>query len=322
MTAKIMVVEDEPIVALHLKKTLTQLRYDVACVAHSHAQAIMGAAASQPDLVLMDINLGGGPDGIETAARIAAPVVFLTAYSEPETLARARTLAPYGYLVKPVSEREVHATIQMALERRKRDVITQSELTLVRQQARVVRQEANIDFLTGLANRRAFERQTAEALVRAARNGRPLSVAFIDLDHFKVINDSAGHAAGDIALREVAQRLRASIRVNDVLARLGGDEFGLLLEGCPGVVALDILSAMRLTVEAMEIEWRERKYALTLSAGLVHLPANTPVQYSLRTILGAADEACYAAKAAGRNAIRVASIIPESGSDNTQSGAA
>lgn len=117
MPIKIMVVEDESVVALDLKRRLTRLGYQVVHLAASHDDALVGAASTSPDLVLMDINISGPIDGIETAAKMIAPVIFLTAYSEAKTLERAKATKPYGYLLKPFSEQELHATIQMALER-------------------------------------------------------------------------------------------------------------------------------------------------------------------------------------------------------------
>jgi signal transduction histidine kinase len=119
--ARIMLVEDERIVALHLQQQLTKFDYEVVANVASGEQALQKIEEKRPDLVLMDIHIEGGIDGIDTAARIPPsyhiPVVYLTAYSEEATLERARATKPYGYLLKPFSERELHATIQMVLER-------------------------------------------------------------------------------------------------------------------------------------------------------------------------------------------------------------
>jgi signal transduction histidine kinase len=119
--ARIMLVEDERIVALHLQQQLATFGYDVVANVANGAQALQKIEENQPDLVLMDIHIEGEIDGIDTAARIPSsyhiPVVYLTAYSEEATLERARATKPYGYLLKPFSERELHATIQMVLER-------------------------------------------------------------------------------------------------------------------------------------------------------------------------------------------------------------
>lgn len=122
MKTKILVVEDERIVALHLRQQLTKLGYSVVAVAFSGAQAIENVREHRPDIILMDIHIEGDADGIETASEIRTifqiPVVFLTAHAEEATLQRARATKPFGYLIKPFSERELHATIQMVLERR------------------------------------------------------------------------------------------------------------------------------------------------------------------------------------------------------------
>jgi signal transduction histidine kinase len=116
-----MLVEDERIVALHLQQQLARFGYDVIANLASGSEALQKIEEKRPDLVLMDINIEGEIDGIETASRIPAsyhiPVVYLTAYSEEATLERARATKPYGYLLKPFAERELHATIQMVLER-------------------------------------------------------------------------------------------------------------------------------------------------------------------------------------------------------------
>lgn len=122
----VMVVEDERIVALNLCRTLTRLGYEASTIISNGIDALRHIAEKKPDIVLMDIHIEGDMDGIETAARIPEnlmlPVIYLTAYSEDATLERARVTRPYGYLVKPFSERELHATITMALQRRVSDV--------------------------------------------------------------------------------------------------------------------------------------------------------------------------------------------------------
>lgn len=124
--SRILVVEDESIVAFNLQQRLAQLGYDVPAIAVSGEECMEMFSQTQPDLVLMDIHIQGDMDGIEVASRLrethSAPVIYLTAYSEDSTLERARQTRPYGYLLKPFSERELHATIQMAFERHKLEV--------------------------------------------------------------------------------------------------------------------------------------------------------------------------------------------------------
>ena len=133
---KLLIVEDERIVALDLKQRLMRLGYEVPAMVFSAEQAVERVAELSPDLVLMDIHLEGEMDGIEAARSIRInhhiPVVFLTAYSEEGTLARARTTQPYGYLLKPFSERELHTTIQVAIERHRADTALAASETHLR----------------------------------------------------------------------------------------------------------------------------------------------------------------------------------------------
>jgi len=132
-----MIVEDEAVVALHLRQELTALGYVVAGVATNAEQALKMVDEALPDIVLMDIHIQGEIDGIETAKRIPRylhiPVIYLTAYSEDTTLKRASDTYPYGYLIKPFLDRELHATIKMALERSRADeAVRENEALLFR----------------------------------------------------------------------------------------------------------------------------------------------------------------------------------------------
>lgn len=132
---RILIVEDEGIVAFNLQQRLQQMGYEIAGVAESGHEALALAGDAEPDLVLMDIHIKGEMDGIEVASQLAAtrqtPVIYLTAYAEDSTLERARRTRPYGYLIKPFSQRELHATIQMALERHAvQEALTHSQALL------------------------------------------------------------------------------------------------------------------------------------------------------------------------------------------------
>ena len=134
---KVMIVEDEAVVALHLRQELTKLGYFVAGVATAGEQALKMVEEVFPDVILMDIHIQGEMDGIETAKRIPRylhiPVIYLTAYSEDSTLKRAGDTYPYGYLIKPFLDRELHASIKMALERSRADeAVRENEALLFR----------------------------------------------------------------------------------------------------------------------------------------------------------------------------------------------
>ncbi len=161
--------------------------------------------------------------------------------------------------------------------------------------------QAHHDVLTGLVNRRGFEDALRDAIA-ASEPDKQHALLFVDLDRFKLINDSSGHAAGDEFLRQIAAVLRARVRTTDVLARMGGDEFCVLLHACPVEQALRIANAVRMDIANFRFVWRDRVFHVGASIGLVVLsdPAATPAE-----VLEQADSACYSAKEAGRDQIRV-----------------
>ena len=177
---------------------------------------------------------------------------------------------------------------------------TVEDVTEMREQRERLTWASSHDSLTGLANRAAFEVLLEHASARAAE--LPFCALFIDLDRFKQVNDSGGHAAGDTLLRDVAQVLAAQVRKSDTVARLGGDEFAVLLDHCPVAQAEVIAEKMRSAVVAYQLAWEGRVHSVGASIGLV------PVSAALATateVLRAADAACYAAKRRGRNCVAV-----------------
>lgn len=162
--------------------------------------------------------------------------------------------------------------------------------------------QARHDSLTGLINRREFETSLGQALESAASEDRHHAVCYMDLDQFKIVNDSCGHIAGDQLLKELAVILRSHVRDNDVLARLGGDEFGVLLEGCPLDKAFDIAETLRDAISKFRFTWGTRVFEIGASIGLVAITADSG---SLSDVLSAADSACYVAKDHGRNRVHV-----------------
>ena len=159
-------------------------------------------------------------------------------------------------------------------------------------------QRANFDALTGLANRTRFNDRVAQAFSHASRHPQPFALLYLDLDHFKPVNDSLGHAAGDALLRQVAQRMAAVVRDDDLLARIGGDEFALLL---PRIEALDESTHVaKKIVEALSapFELPEGTVRIGISIGIAHFP---PDGHTAEALAASADRALYMAKAQGRN---------------------
>jgi diguanylate cyclase (GGDEF)-like protein/PAS domain S-box-containing protein len=160
--------------------------------------------------------------------------------------------------------------------------------------------EASHDALTGLENRRAFLEQLDDALRSAREQGQHHAVGFLDLDHFKIVNDRFGHATGDRLLSEIGHIMGRVVRGGDVLARIGGDEFGLLLSNCRLDDARRVAEKIRAAVDAYRIEYGGERLGIGVSVGLAPIEADTR---SAEAALAEADALCYQAKAAGRNAI-------------------
>jgi diguanylate cyclase (GGDEF)-like protein/PAS domain S-box-containing protein len=161
---------------------------------------------------------------------------------------------------------------------------------------------ASHDALTGLINRREFEVRLQRVLTAAREDHGHHAVLYLDLDQFKVVNDTCGHAAGDELLRQVAVMLRPRLREGDALARLGGDEFGVLLEHCPPEPALRIAEALRKAIADLHFTWQRRSFRIGVSIGLVNVDGGPA---TLANILSAADAACYMAKEKGRDRVQV-----------------
>jgi len=162
--------------------------------------------------------------------------------------------------------------------------------------------QASHDDLTQLYNRRELERHLQQTMDSAINENVEHCLVYMDLDKFKVVNDTCGHAAGDELLKQLAEIFRANLRGADTLARLGGDEFAFILSGCNLEPALVIADKIRAAVEDFRFGWGETFFQVGVSMGLVMIDANCP---SLTDIFKAADSACYAAKEAGRNRIHV-----------------
>jgi len=181
-------------------------------------------------------------------------------------------------------------------------VLVLHDITEVMGMARQLSYQASHDMLTGLYNRSVFEQRLEEA-IRSAQGGTEVhSMLYLDLDQFKVVNDTCGHNAGDELLQQVSHLMLGRVRETDVLARLGGDEFGVLLENCPLEKAEMIADAIRLAIRDFRFAWDDKAFEIGVSIGVVPIAANTG---NLSHVLAAADAACYVAKDSGRNRLHV-----------------
>lgn len=176
------------------------------------------------------------------------------------------------------------------------------DVTEARALSQKVRHQASHDALTGLWNRSEFELAAGRLLHSARQLHQQHALLYLDLDQFKVVNDSCGHLAGDQLLRQLSNLLQSHARKADTLARLGGDEFGILLGDCPVERAHDIAQQVIDAVRGFRFEWNGRLFRIGISIGLVAITDQTR---DLQAILGAADTACYMAKDKGRNRVQV-----------------
>jgi diguanylate cyclase (GGDEF)-like protein/PAS domain S-box-containing protein len=187
-------------------------------------------------------------------------------------------------------------------------VVLLHDVTELRGLHRQMSYQATHDALTGLVNRREFERRLEEAAEGARRGEATHMLCYLDLDRFKIVNDSSGHLAGDSMLREAAKLLREHVRDSDTVARIGGDEFGLLLVGCPLDKARQIADDVCRAVAAHRFVWQDRVFSIGVSIGLIEIGREAG---SVEQLLAAADSACYVAKKEGAGRVSVYSARDE-----------
>jgi len=236
--------------------------------------------------------------GWRLGRRITQPILSLARSVErigeghlTERVASTEASGEFGILERGVNH--MASSLQAAHEQMQ-ERIDQATARLVYQ--------ANHDALTGLVNRNEFEHRLGKAISTARQHGRTHALCYMDLDQFKVINDTCGHAAGDELLRQIALMLKDLLRERDTLARLGGDEFALLLENCDLKDATQVAEACRNMVRQFRFKRENRLFNIGVSIGLVMIEQGSG---SMADLLSAADAACYVAKDRGRNQLHV-----------------
>jgi len=181
-------------------------------------------------------------------------------------------------------------------------VVIFRDVTKARKMAAQISWQATHDVLTELDNRLAFEQQLELLLETSKREKTTHALLYLDLDQFKIVNDTCGHVAGDELLRQVSELLRQQMREQDLLARLGGDEFGVILRNCPQQPAVRIANEIRKVLQEFRFGWDDKSFAIGVSIGVVGVDQHSE---SLSNLLSAADTACYAAKEGGRNQVHL-----------------
>src|SRR5262245_7478440 len=298
----ILLVEDEGIVAEDLKESLTRLGYHVAGIAIEGAQAVYMVDALKPDLVVMDVGLRGDIDGIEAAHLIHEqhhlPVIFLTGHGDPDTLQRAVSTGPLGYIIKPFQEVELRCAIEVAIHKHRADVAMREREEALRRNAELLASLSLVDELTQLKNRRGFFELARQSLKIARREHYTMALFFIDLNGLKRINDGRGHLTGDQALRDVASVLQMTFREADIVARIGGDEFVALAHVSQGTQV--VYERLRTELDQFNATHR-RPYQLDVSIGMTVV--NISTEEDIESLIARADAAMYEEKRARNEAV-------------------
>lgn len=282
--------------------TLAQILYAVTCCA---AAFVIAGPARGVTLPILAIILMFGIFGLTTRQMLGVLVYSLVAFGVASGVVAARDEPDYPTVVAAayvgmvvvvlLSSTFLTTRVQSTCEHLRRQ---KAELAQALEQ---IRQLATHDDLTGLLNRRAMLDRMQLEQRRSLRSGSPLLIAQLDIDHFKAVNDTHGHAAGDLVLQSFADTVRRNVRDTDVLARWGGEEFVLLLCDTPASDAVTLMERLRQAVQAMQVPVPQSggPITVTVSIGLArHTPADP-----LAGTLERADRALYAAKAGGRNRV-------------------
>ena len=300
---KVLVADDS---AIYLKLVEHILLSDSCTVllAKSGREAFAIFEREHPALVITDWEM---PDltGIELCKEIRANsestyVIILTSNAEKKDVVEGLSAGADDYLTKPFDGGELLARVRVG--RRLIDLHQQVEA-----QNRLLEELALTDALTGLANRRAIEAWAAHQLSGAARHGFPLWVVLADMDHFKSINDSYGHDAGDAVLKQFAKILKANTRRSDIAGRIGGEEFLQALTHVDETGVQVVANHIRTQFGAEEFHFGGRTVSVTVSMGVAGFFSKRAPEFS--ELLKRADMALYAAKCAGRNRVEVESLM-------------
>ena len=297
---KILIIDDEKSNLLYLH---TVLRPEYAVYAFKDGvEALEKVESVQPDLILLDIVMPG-MDGYEVLAALKAredtqsiPVIFITGQDSKADEERGLSAGVADYIVKPFSAAVVKLRVGNQIQ--------------IVNQLRTIERMSMTDPLTGIANRRSFDRKIAVEWRRAFREKHSLSLLMIDVDRFKVYNDSYGHQQGDVVLQSVAHILRTYLRrPADFTARWGGEEFAVLLPATEAQGAVTVAESIRASVEKTPIPLPDgAATSVTVSIGVNTVqPAQSDVDPAF---VDSADTALYAAKEAGRNKVRQHTPIP------------
>ncbi|WP_457603385.1 diguanylate cyclase [Nitratifractor sp.] len=288
---------DDEVVNLDILVELLH-RFDVIDVT-SGEEALEVLAKEKIDLILLDI-LMPGMDGYEVCRTVKAdkslrhiPVIFITSKNDDLSIEHAYEIGASDYITKPFRHRELLARVGNALRIQE----LQEELRLL----------ASIDPMTRLYNRRYFTTMADKILKLARREQNPLSLAILDIDRFKQINDTYGHLAGDRVITALSEKLMGRYRESDLLCRFGGEEFVILMPNTELDVATLLAERTRKEIEKLQVPYNGKTITMTVSIGVSQVDLEN--EETLDPVLKRADDALYTAKKEGRNQVRTAPIV-------------
>ena len=294
---RVLIVDDELDLAMHYRLVLGAAGMDVAVIDDPHA-LVNTVSAFHPELVLMDLHMPGY-SGSELATVIrqhdqwlGLPIVYLSAETDIDTQLQALSRGADDFINKPITDAHLVAAVKVRAARSRRLADLMSK-----------------DSLTGLLTHARIKDSLAVELERAHRSGKPVSVAMLDIDHFKSVNDTHGHAVGDRVIKALAHLLKQRLRKVDGIGRYGGEEFVVILPECDTLTAHRVIDSIRAHFGALRFQHEGQELACSFSAGVAGTAVRTHA--SSAELLLAADESLYVAKHGGRNQVRIAGGITD-----------
>ncbi|PIR01294.1 MAG: diguanylate cyclase response regulator [Nitrospinae bacterium CG11_big_fil_rev_8_21_14_0_20_45_15] len=304
LASHILIVDDTPANVDILKVILSREGYNVSMAPNGEV-ALNVIPRSMPDLILMDVMMPG-LNGFEVCEKLKVdeatkeiPVIFVTAKSETEDIVKAFDVGGVDYITKPYQYREILSRIKTHLQNQ---TLLKNNLLLVEQLLKVnveLDKASRTDSLTGLSNRRDANEKIGQEMVRSARNEKSFSLVLGDIDHFKKINDTYGHEAGDFVLTKVSRLMVDAVRRQDLVSRWGGEEFLIVLPETELAGGAILAENIRQKIESEKFVYNEQTMNVKMSFGV----CSSGSELSMDELIKKADDNLYRAKEAGRNKV-------------------